>query len=161
MSVDAVAAQVAAVLARAESLFGAPGVDVLDTTATVSAAEAVATVAGRTGEMSGTLATAHRDLLDSATQRMQHAADADARLAERLARSDAAHAAGRLDASQLRSRAEGVPTQLDPWAGLPVHDLAVLKALRHRVADMQQLLAQHREDAERTAGEIRSLDYGP
>jgi hypothetical protein len=92
---------------------------------------------------------------------MQHAADADAGLAERLARSAEAHAGGRMNASHLRSRAEEVPTQLDPWAELPVHDLAVLTALRHRVADMQQLLAHHREDAERTAGEIRSLDYGP
>jgi hypothetical protein len=160
MSVDAVAVEVAAVLARAESLFSAPGFDALDTTATDSAAEASAAVAGRTGEMSGAFAAAHRDLLDSTTQRLQRAADADTRLAERLAQSADAHAGGQLHASRLRSGAEELPPQLDPWSELPVRDLAVLKALRHRVADMQQLLAQHREDAERTAGEIRSLEYG-
>jgi hypothetical protein len=161
MSIDAVAAQVAAVLARAESLFTAAAADVLDPTATGSAAQASADIAGRTGEMSGSFVAAHRDLLDSASQRLRHAASTDARLAERLARSADAHAEGRMHASRLRSDAEQVPTQLDPSAGLPVSELAALKALRRRVADMQRLLTHHREEAERVAGEIRSMEYRP
>jgi hypothetical protein len=161
VSVDEVAAEVVAVLARAESLFTAPGGHVLDMAATGSAAEVSATIAGRTDEMSGSFATAHADLIDSATQRLQRAADADARLVDRLGQSADAHAGGRMHASHLRSGAEEVPTRLDPWAELPASDLAVLKALRHRLADMQQLLAHHREDADRAADEIRSLEYGP
>jgi hypothetical protein len=107
--------------------------------------------------------TSHRSnadqLLDSATERLQHAA-ADARLTERLMQFADAHAGGQLHASHLRSGAEELPAQLDPWSELPVGDLAVLKALRRRVAKMQQLLARHREDAERAADEIRPLEYG-
>jgi hypothetical protein len=46
-------------------------------------------------------------------------------------------------ASQIPG-AEEVLTQLDAWAELPATELAALKALRHQVVDMQQLLAPSR-----------------
>lgn len=160
MSIDAVAAHVSAVLARAESLFTAPDPEVLGATATASAAQAGTAIATHSGEMSGSFAAAHHELLDATAQQLHHTADADAGLVEHLANAAETHGDGRRHAAQIRSGAEDISTKLAPWAELEVSDLAVLTALRRRVADMQQLLAHHRAEADRLAGEIRSLGYG-
>jgi hypothetical protein len=59
-----------------------------------------------------------------------------------------------LDASHLRVGVETVATLLT--VGRPPGEVAVLKALRHSVADLQQLLADYR--GERAADAIRLLD---
>ncbi|MCV7236187.1 hypothetical protein [Mycobacterium branderi] len=152
-------ARVVEVLARAESLFTTPA-EAATTAQLDAAAEASRGLAARSAELSGAAITAHRDLATSATQRLEHAADTDAHLAEQVARAGQTHAEARSQASALRAEAAEVGPRLDAWAGLPASEITGLKALRDRVARMQQLLAQHRQEAVRTASQIRSLGYG-
>jgi hypothetical protein len=157
--VEQVTIQVVEVLKRAESLFAVPG-DAYATETTGRAAEASRAIATRTAELSGAAAQAHAGLLDAAAQRLDTAAGADARLAGHLARAAETHASGLSRATDLRAGAAEVPTRLAPWADIPASELAAVKALRNRVAGMQQLLADHTAEAARAAGEIRALGYG-
>jgi hypothetical protein len=160
MSVDGVAAEVVAVMGRARSLFAQ--VDAADTVGadTSSAAEASAAIAGRTGELSGSFTDAHRDALDKVSTDLQHASGADARLADHVSdAADTAHA-GAAGAQDLHDAAGGVMDSLEPWADLPVTELAALKALRQHVSGMQQLMAGQTGEAQRLADVISALEYG-
>ena len=163
MTVEHVAAQVVEVLARAESLFSTPaeGAAVSGAADTMGqAAEASRAIATRTTELSGKFASAHAELLDATAQRLERATAADARLADHLGAASQTHGEGGAQAAELRAGAADVPARLAPWEQYPAGELAALKALRHQVAGMQQLLAHHGEEATRLAGEIRTVGYG-
>jgi hypothetical protein len=161
MTVEHVAARVVAVLTRAESLFATPG----DAAAVEAAgrmgeaAEASRAIVSRTAELSGAVASAHRNVLAVAAQRLEDAAGTDGRLADHVADTSATHGAGRSRATELRAGAAEVSARLGPWAELPASELAALKALRNRLSGMQHLLAQHSAEATRVAAEIRTLGY--
>jgi hypothetical protein len=161
MSVQQMAARVVEVLARAESLFSTPGDSAAPEAAgrTDDAAHASAAISTSTAELSGVLASAHRDLLAETTHRLEDAAATDARLGDSVSDTSTAHSAARSQATDLRAGAAEIPTVLGPWAELPAAELAALKALRNRVAGMQRLLADHSAEAARVGGEIRSLGY--
>jgi hypothetical protein len=134
MSVDGVAADVVDVIARARSLFAAATPAEAVDTDTSAAAEASAAIAGRTDELSGSFADAHRDALDEVSTGLQHASDADARLADHVSdAADTAHA-GAAAAEHLHAATIGVADAIEPWAELPAAELAKLKALRQHVA---------------------------
>jgi hypothetical protein len=161
MSVQDLVDRVVAVLARAESLFTSPGQAATARAAQTltDAAEASATIAARTDELSGAGASAHRDVLASAAKRLEHAAETDTRLTEQLGRAGQAHAAGAAESTQLREGAQDEPTQLDAWTELPAGELATLMALRNRVADMGRLLADHTSQAAQATDDIVRLHY--
>jgi hypothetical protein len=161
MSVQDLVDRVVAVLARAESLFTPPGQAPTARAAQTltDAAETSATIAARTDELSGSIASAHRDVLASAAKKLEDAAETDTRLTEQLARAGQAHAAGASESTQLRKDAQDVPTQLDRWTELPVGELATLMALRNRVADMGRLLADHTSHAAQATDDIVRLHY--
>jgi hypothetical protein len=160
MSVDPVAAEVVAVMARARSLFAhqdaAETVDV----DLASAAESSAAIAGRTDELSGSFAAAHRDALEAVSTELQHASGADARLAEHVCDAADTAAAGASDAGALHGTVGSVVDSLHPWSELPAAELAALKALRHHVSGMQQLISDHTAEAQRLADAIGALEYG-
>jgi hypothetical protein len=161
MSVDAVATEVAEVLARARSLFAGPDVGEAIETNAAAAAEASATIAGHVADMSGSFATAHQSMLDATATDLHDATGLDARLADHVCQAADTARAGAEDAGHLYAAADGVSDTLDPWADLPVAELAALKALRQHVAAMQQLTADHGAEAQRLADEIAALEYGP
>jgi hypothetical protein len=160
MSVDAVAAEVVQVLARARSLFGGPDSGEPVETNAAAAAEAGAAIAGHVGDMSGSFATAHQSMLDATATELHHTTGLDGRLADHLGDAADTVRAGAEDARHLYSAADEVSDTLDPWADLPVAELAALKALRAHVAAMQQLTAHHGAEAQRLADEIAALEYG-
>jgi chromosome segregation ATPase len=163
MVVEQLAAQVAGVLARAESLFAAPDILAEDDPALrriTDAADAARTIAARTGEWSGATADQHQQTLAASTEGLDHTADIDARLADRLDENTEQAQSGHHEAGELRSAAEDLPGHLDEWADLPVTVLGALKALRGQLADMQQLMARQQGRAADTAGQLRELDYG-
>jgi hypothetical protein len=160
MSVDGVAAEVVEVLARARSLFAAGTATSADALDADSSAEASAAIAGRTDELSGSFAEAHRDALDAVSSGLQHASDADGRLADHVSdAADIAHA-GAAAAEHLHAAAAGVPAALGPWSELAAAELGALKALRQHVAGMQQLMADHTAEAQRLADAVAALEYG-
>jgi ElaB/YqjD/DUF883 family membrane-anchored ribosome-binding protein len=159
MSVQDLVDRFVAVLARAESLFTPPGQAATARAAQTltDAAEASRTISTRTDELSGSMASAHRDVLASAAKKLEDAAEIDTRLIEHLGRAGQAHAAGAVESRQLREGAQNVPTQLDAWTELPVGELATLMALRNRVADMGRLLADHTSQAAQATDDIVRL----
>ena len=161
MSLQDVVDRVVAVLARAESLFTPPGQAATARAARTltDAAEASRTIATRTDELSGAIASAHRDVLAAAATKLEHAAETDTRLTEQLGRAGQAHAAGASESTQLREGAQDVPNRLDTWTELPVGELATLMALRNRVADMQRLLTDHTSQAAQATDDIVRLHY--
>jgi hypothetical protein len=161
MSVQDLVERVVAVLARAESLFTPPGQPATARAAQTltAAAEASRTIATRTDELSGAIASAHRDVLAAAATKLEHAAETDTRLTEQLGRAGQAHAAGASESTQLREGAQDMPTRLDAWTELPVGELATLMALRNRVADMQRLLTDHTSQAAQATDDIVRLHY--
>jgi hypothetical protein len=161
-AVEHVAAEVVEVLSHAESLFATPGdVAAGDAAGTTGqAAEASRAIAARTADLSGSVAQAHADVLDSAAARLEAAAAADSRLADHVAAAADTHRAGLAQATDLRAAAAEVPARLAPFADIPASELAALKALRIKLAGMQQLMAHHSGDAARVAAEIRALGYG-
>jgi hypothetical protein len=134
MSVQDLVDRVVAVLARAESLFTSRGQAATARAAQTltDATEASRTIAANTDDLSGAIASAHRDVLAAAAEKLEHAAETDTLLAEQLGRSGEAHAAGASESRQLREGAQDVPDQLDTWAEVPVGELATLMALRNR-----------------------------
>jgi hypothetical protein len=160
MSVDAVAAEVVAVLARARSLFAGPDSGEAVETNAAAAADAGAAIAGQVGDMSGSFATAHRSMLDATATELHDANRLDGRLAEHLGDAADTARAGADAAGHLHAAADGVSDTLAPWADLPAGELAALKALRAHVAGMQQLTADHGAEAQRLADAIAALEYG-
>lgn len=162
MPVEDVVARVVEVLARAESLFALPA----DAAAAAGAAGQVAdataasrAIAPRTAELSGAAAAAHGEAVDAAAQRLERTAATDSELARHLADTADSHHGGRSRATELRATAAEIPTALGPAVEIPAGEMAALKALRNRVAGMQQLLAQHSGESAGVAGEIRNLGY--
>src|SRR5882757_2207056 len=98
MSVDPVADEVVAVMARARSLFAHSHTAETIDTDLASAAEASAAIAGRTDELSGSFAAAHRDALEAASTDLQHTSGADARLADHVCDAADTATAGTSDA---------------------------------------------------------------
>jgi hypothetical protein len=160
MSVDAVAAEVVQVLARARSLFAGPDIGETIETNAAEAAEASATIAGHVADMSGSFATAHQSMLDVTATDLHDATGLDARLADHICEASDTARAGAEDAGHVHTAADGVSDTLDPWSDLPVAELAALKALRAHIAQMQQLTAHHGAEAQRLADEIAALEYG-
>jgi hypothetical protein len=161
MSVQDLVDRVVAVLARAESLFSAPGQAATARAAQTltDTADASATIAARTDELSGAIASAHRDVLAAAAQRLEHAAETDTLLTEQLGRAGQAHAAGASESTQLREGAQDVPNQLDACTELPAGELATVMVLRNRVANMGQLLTDHTSQAAQATDDIVRLHY--
>lgn len=160
MAVPDVAAEVVAVLARARTLFLHPDAVDVGAAHVGAAAEASAAIAGRTAELSGTFAVAHRAALEAASTALEHASGADAQLADHLgAAADIAHV-GATSAEDLHGGADGVMDALDPWSDLPVAELGALRALRQHVAGMQQLMAEHADAAQQSADAMAALLYG-
>jgi hypothetical protein len=161
MSVQGLVDRVVAVLGRAESLFTSPGPAATARAAQTltDAAEASRTIAARIDELSGAIASAHRDVLAGAATKLERAAETDTLLTEQLGRAGKAHAAGASESTQLRQGAQDVPTRLDTWTELPVGELATLMALRNRVADMGRLLTDHTSQAAQSTDDIVRLHY--
>jgi ElaB/YqjD/DUF883 family membrane-anchored ribosome-binding protein len=161
MSVQDLVDRVVAVLARAESLFTPPGQAAKARAAQTltDAAEASRTISARTEELSGAIASAHRDVSAAAAKKLEDAAETDSRLTEQLGRAGQAHATGASESTQLRAGAQDVPTQLDTWTQLPIGELATLMALRNRVANMQRLVADHTSQAAQATDDIVRLHY--
>jgi hypothetical protein len=157
-----VAAQVAHVLTRAESLFATAG-ETATTSAALSRAGDAALTAGalseRTAELSGAMVEAHRDVAGASAQQLRHASGVDSMLADHLTRSTQLHTAGGSQASGIRAGAAEIPAQLQPWADLPASDMAGLKMLRNHLAAMQRLLAQHSAVSARIASDVSGLTY--
>jgi hypothetical protein len=164
VAVKDVASRVAAVLARAESLFAAP-TEPLGAGAEASslgpAAQTAEAIAARTADMSGATVREHGDVAATSAERLVRMSETDHRLAENLERSAQFHDAGRSQAAGIRTAAADVSPQLQPWAGVPTAEVAGLKVLRSQLAAMQILLARHRAAAARTAADISTLRYRP
>jgi hypothetical protein len=161
MSVDAVAARVTQVLARAESLFAVPAdaggaISVRGIGEALDAGHAISAVSE---DLLGAAAGAHREAIGAATERLGGAAGADDALVSQLVDAGRDHHAGRSDASALRAGAAEVPTAVDALGALPAAEVVALTALRNRVAAMHDLITRHVEDAGRAAAAIRDLGY--
>jgi hypothetical protein len=163
MSVQDVVERVVQVLSRAESLFTAPADTAASgmTAAVDDASDACRAIGARTDELGGALASAHHDVLENVARHLEAIGDTDSQLVEHLTRSAEAHASGASRATDLRRGAEELPSRLGPTAQVPASQLAGLLALRHQVADMQRLLAEHTSQAARDAEVIRGLGYQP
>jgi hypothetical protein len=164
MAIEHVAAQVVEVLTRAESLFAAaPDSDAAAAGmhSTGDAAETARVLAARTDDMSGALASGHRDVAAASAGRLEHSSGIDQRLVDHVTRSSQLHSVGLTQASGVRAGAAEVPAQLQPWSDLPASDLAGLKMLRNHLAAMQRLMAHHSAVSARTAGDIAAMSYRP
>lgn len=161
VSIEGVVASTVAVLRRAESLFSATADSTVGgaADAVTEAAAASHAIAARTEDLGGALASAHRDVLAEAADRLDRVSDTDTALAEQIGRAGDAHADGAAAATDLRVGAQDIPARLGPWADLPAGELAGLVALRNRVVDMQRLLASHGNEASRIADTIAGLGY--
>jgi hypothetical protein len=151
-------------LARAESLFAAPGAsqkEAVEASSLGLAAQAARAIAARTENLSGATVLGHGDVVAAAVERLERVSDSDRRLAESLDGSTQFHDAGRSRAAGIRATASDISAQLQPWAELPAAEVAGLNALRTQVAGMQNLLAHQRAAAARAAAEISLLRYGP
>ena len=163
MGLDDVAARVVTVLTRAESLFAPPGDHDSGASALsrIGAAAADARlIAGRTADLSGATVAGHADFASASAEDLDHAFDADARLADSLRRGTELHGVGKARAGALRAAAGEVVPRIGPMADLPAGELAALKVLREHVAHMRDLLGEHRSAGARTAVEIRAVRYG-
>jgi len=162
VAVKEAAAQVLAILTRAESLFAADAAGAEAPPSRVgAAAETARAIATRTAELAGAAVREHGEMITASADRLERASDADDRLAENLRGSAQFHHAGRSQASVLRAAAADVPGQLGPWSELPAAEAAGLKALRSQLAGMQHLLARHSAAGARVAAEISTLRYRP
>ena len=162
MTLGDVAARVVAVLARAESLFAVPEDAVAASAAADQlgqAADANRALGGRSSELSGAGATAHRQLVDDSAAGVGAAARADERLAAHLTAAAARHHRGRTRAQNLRIDAAAVPDQFAALSGTGAGELAALKNLRTQLAGMRQLLAEHAGQDAAAADQIRAVDY--
>jgi hypothetical protein len=161
MSVQDVADRVVEILGRAESLFTTPAdTEPSRMTAAVDgASEASRAIGARTDELGGALASAHHEMLDNVARRLETVGDTDSRLISALTRAAESHASGASQATDLRLGAEELPSRLGPTAELPASELVGLLVLRHQVADMQRLLAEHTTQAAGDADVILGLGY--
>jgi hypothetical protein len=154
------AARVVAVLTRAESLFAVPE-DAAAASAAADqlgqAADANRALGGRSAELTGAGATAHRRLVDESAAGVDAAARADEQLASHLTAAAARHHRGRIRAQNLRMDAAAVPDQFAALSG--TGELAALKNLRAHVAGMQRLLAEHAGQSAAAAARIRAVDH--
>jgi len=157
-----VAARVVAVLTRAESLFAVPE-DAASASAAADqlgrAAEANRALSGRSAELSGAGATAHREFVDELAAGVGAAARADEQLAAHLTAAAARHHHARMRAQNLRAGAAAVPEKFAALSGTGAGKLAALKTLRMHLAGMQQLLAEHAGQDAAAAAQIRAMDY--
>jgi len=158
MMLGDIAARVSEVLVRAESLFAVPE-DAAAADQLGRAADANRALGGRTSELSGAAATAHRQLVDQSAADLSAAADADDQLAAQLTAAAARHHRGHARARDLRADAAAVVDRFAVLSGTGTGELAVLKALRAGVSGMQQLLAEHAGQSSAAAAQIRAVDY--
>jgi hypothetical protein len=162
VAVQEVAAQVLAILTRAESLFAADAARVDAPPGLVgAAAETARAIATRTAEMAGAAVRGHGEMITTSADRLDRASDADDRLVENLRGSAQFHDAGRSQAAALRAAAADVPGQLGRCSELPAAEVVGLKALRSQLVGMQHLLARHSAAGARVAAEISTLRYRP
>jgi hypothetical protein len=163
MMLDGVAARVVQVLTRAESLFAVPEDAAAATAADQlgQAADANRALGGRSAELAGTGAVAHRQLVDASAAAVAASARADGQLAAHLTAAAARHHHGRARARDLRADAAAVPERLAALSGTATGELAELKTLRAHVARMGQLLAEHAGQDAAAAAQIRAVDYRP
>jgi hypothetical protein len=162
MPVEDVAARVTEVLSRAESLFvAAPenGGSAAATGPIGAAAAATRAVAPRTSELSGAMATTHGEAVSATADRLERVADAERDLAHHLSQATDTHRQGQSQASSLRAGVAEIPAALGPAAQIPAGQIAALKALRNRVARMNDLVTQHSAGSAQLAEEIRNLKY--
>jgi hypothetical protein len=156
------AGRVVAVLTRAESLFAVPE-DAAAASAAADqlghAADANRALGGRSAELTGAGATAHRRLVDESAAGVDAAARADEQLASHLTAAAARHHRGRIRAQNLRMDAAAVPDQFAALSGTGAGELAALKNLRAHVAGMQRLLAEHAGESAAAAARIRAVDH--
>jgi hypothetical protein len=162
MPVDDVAARVAAVLSRAESLFAGP-TDGLDAGGAIDsiggAAEASRSIGSGSAELSGESVAVHGETAAAIANRLSGAAAAESDFVRRLAEASETHQAGRSHATALRAGAVEITAVLGPAVHIPAGEVAALRGLRNRVANMQELVARHSGESARLAGEIRGLEY--
>jgi len=162
MMLGDVAVLVVAVLTRAESLFAVPDDAVAASAAADQlgqAADGNGALGGRSSELTGAGATAHRQLVDESAAGVRAAARADEQLGAHLTAAAARHHRGRTRAQNLRIDAAAVPDQFAALSGTGAGDLAALKNLRAHLARMQQLLAEHAGQGVAAAAQIRAVDY--
>jgi len=162
MMLGDVAARVVQVLSRAESLFAVPEDAVAASTAADQlgqASEVNRALGGRTAELTGAGAGAHRRLVDESAADVAAAARADEQLAAHLTAAAARHRRGRTRAQHLRADAAAVPDQFATLSGTAAGELAALKNLRAQLAGMQRLLAEHAGQGAAAAAQIRGVDY--
>jgi hypothetical protein len=161
MPVEDVVARVSEVLSRAESLFAgaARNGGSAALASLISAADANRAVAPRTSELSGAMATSHREAVSATADRLEGVADAERDLVHRLNQASDAHGEGRSQASSLRASAAEIPAALGPAAQIPAGQIAALKAVRNRVARMHDLVTRHSAESARLADEIHNLGY--
>ena len=162
MPVEDLAARVAEVLSRAESLFapapaswepGEAGGPISD------AATANRAVAQSTSELSGAMASTHAEAVSGTADRLERAADAEGELARHLARATDTHTEGRSHASSLRASVAEIPASLGVAAHVPAGEIATVNALRNRVARMHALVKRHAAESAELAQQIRNLGY--
>ena len=159
MTIEQVAAQVAGVLSRAESLFAVPQEASAASDELGLAADASDAIAARVAEQSGALAAAHSELLAASRQRLHAAAGTDATLAGHLSDAGAGHGSAAGQAAGLRSAAQAVGERAAHLPELASNDVAALKALRAQVGAMQKLIAAHTAAAADAAKQVRQLRY--
>ena len=160
MPVDDVVTQVLQVLARAEALFSATEGPAENAAGALgSAAQINQTLSARTADFSGVGVSSHRAAVAQSAARLGAAADVDAALTAHLSSAAGTHSSGAGQAGQLRAGAASVADVVGPLRGSAPGDMVVLKALRARVAGMQQLVAEHADHGAATAEQIRALGY--
>lgn len=157
--IDEIAARVAAVLGRAESLFAVPQ----DATAVEAsrqlqrAADAHQTLG--IADLTGAGVSGHRRFAEESASAIAAFTAADDQMRTRLAAAADRHQNGQARARALRADAAEVSDRLGPLLGTAAGDLAALSSLRTTLARMQQLLAEQSRQDFAVAEQIRAIDY--
>jgi peptidoglycan DL-endopeptidase CwlO len=164
VSLGSVIAQVGEVLGRAHALFGDPPASGAAPAGGAGARLAAAGDLIRTGQqkmsaLTGAAPASYTTLAGGTAIKLDALAAADDRLAGALEGAAGADRAGRSASGAVVNNAAATTAGMAPLTATPAGQQALLKALRDRVAQQQQIMAAYKARDARMAAILRSLSY--
>jgi len=166
VSIGALVQRVDQALDRAGSLFGNPpeagGPAALSSSGGLAAAgDIVRTSQAKISTAtSGQFATAYHGFATDAGPALDAAAGSDKHMSDQLTAAADADRSGKASSGSVRQGAATDTTALAPFTGTHSGKIAMLQALRTRIAQQQQVLAAYQSRAARLAALVRASGYG-
>ncbi len=164
MSLAGVVEQVGQVLGRAHALFGAPEVSGAGRAGVAgrdlaTGAQWVRSAGAAMASQSGAGPRDYRGFAAGAEAELESLAGEDDRLGGHLGDAATADRAGRADSGRVLDAAATDVAAIAPATATPAGQQALLKALRQRVSEQQQVVAAYQARDARMAALVRALAY--